>query len=48
VFEGDYGYYPYECNDCGNKGKEYYSFVYDITSTRITDEHAQQILKTNQ
>ena len=48
VYEGDYGYYPYDCNDCGNTGKEYYTIVYDITSTRITDEHAKQILKTDQ
>lgn len=45
VYHGDYLYYPYDCNDCGNTGKEYYTIVYDITSTRITDEHAQQILK---
>ena len=45
VYEGDYGYYPYDCNDCGNKGKEYYSIVYDITSTRINEQEANKILK---
>ena len=48
VYRGDYGYYPYDCNDCGNKGREYYSLVYDITSTRINEENAKQILKTDQ
>jgi len=33
-YEGDYGYYPYECQECGNEGKEYYNLVYDLSTTR--------------
>ena len=33
--EGEYGYYPYKCHDCGSEGKEYYNFVYDISETTI-------------
>mgnify|MGYP001184466069 FL=1 len=34
-YEGDYGYYPYECQECGNEGREYYNIIYDVSSTRI-------------
>ncbi|RLI48204.1 hypothetical protein DRO61_06765, partial [Candidatus Bathyarchaeota archaeon] len=45
VYEGDYLYYPIECNECGNIGKEYYTLVYDMTSTRIDKKQTEQILK---
>ena len=22
-YEGDYGYYPYECQECGSEGREF-------------------------
>jgi len=34
-YEGDYGYYPYECQECGKAGKEYYNLVYDVTTARV-------------
>ena len=33
--EGDYGYYPYECQECGKDGKEYYNLVYDLSTARV-------------
>ena len=38
-YEGDYGYYPYECNECGNEGREYFELVYDVSSTRIKNNN---------
>lgn len=35
VYKGDYVYYPYDCQSCGNEGKEYHTLVYDITETTI-------------
>jgi hypothetical protein len=35
VYEGEYVYYPYECEDCNNKGNEYYNLIYDLSTTRI-------------
>ena len=34
-YEGDYGYYPYECQECGSEGREFFDLVYDVTTTRI-------------
>ncbi|MCP4975387.1 MAG: hypothetical protein GY931_04435 [Maribacter sp.] len=34
-YNGDYGYYPTTCNDCGQEGKEYYNIVYDFSTARI-------------
>ena len=34
-YEGDYGYYPYECQKCGKDGKEYYNLVYDLSTARV-------------
>ena len=27
---GDYGYFPTKCNDCGQEGREYYNIVFDV------------------
>ena len=34
-YEGDYGYYPYKCDDCGNEGEEYFNLVYDVSTTEV-------------
>ena len=34
-YEGDYGFYPYECKECGSEGREFFDLVYDVTTTRI-------------
>jgi hypothetical protein len=34
-YEGDYGYYPYDCQECGNEGREYFNLIYDVSTTRI-------------
>jgi len=29
-YNGDYGYFPTTCNDCGQEGREYYNIVFDV------------------
>jgi len=31
--DGEALYYPYTCEDCNTKGKEYYVLTYDLTET---------------
>jgi hypothetical protein len=38
---GDYVYYPYDCQHCGNKGKEHYTLVYEITETTIESYYCE-------
>ena len=43
-YEGDYGYYPYECQECGGEGREFFDLVYDVTTTRISVNKHTDIL----
>ena len=43
-YEGDYGYYPYECQECGSEGREFFDLVYDVTTTRISVNKHTDIL----
>jgi len=35
---GDVVYYPYTCEKCGFKGKEYYSLVFDTHTDKLGNE----------
>ena len=43
--EDDWLKYPYECENCGNTGNEWYKVSYDTTITEITE---REIIETNE
>jgi hypothetical protein len=46
IYEGDYIWFKYDCDDCGSKGKEYYNLKFDMNEiTEVSDfKHNSYIL----
>lgn len=43
--EGEYGYYPFYCEDCNSDGKEYYNLIYDVSFTRVSGREIKTKIK---